>query len=139
MSDKKKKKSVQLRNSTSEFLITSYQSSGDGVVAHIQDGTIWPNQKNIASRLDISADNISLHLKNIYTEEELNEKATTKHFSVVQTEGNREVNRNVKHYILDSIRAVDYRVNLKRATAFRQWATGVLCDYALHGYLLELI
>jgi len=137
MSEKKKKKSVQLRNSTAEFLIFSYQSGGDGVEVRVQDGTIWLSQKNIASLFDTSSDNISLHLKNIYAEDELSEKSTTEDFSVVQIEGNREVNRNVKHYNLDAIIAVGYRVNSKRATAFRQWATGVLRDYALHGYLLD--
>lgn len=64
-------------------------------------------------------------------------KSTTEDFSVVQIEGNREVKRNVKHYNLDAIIAVGYRVNSKRATAFRQWTTGVLRDYALRGYLID--
>jgi hypothetical protein len=137
MNEKKSKKSLQIRNGTAEFLIFSYQSGGDGVEVRVQDGTIWLSQKNIASLFDTSADNISLHLKNIYTENELDENSTTEDFSVVQTEGNREVKRNVKHYNLDAIIAVGYRVNSKRATAFRQWATGVLRDYALRGYLID--
>ncbi len=137
MNKKKPKKSLQIRNSTVEFLIFSYQTGGDGVEVRVQDGTIWLSQKNIASLFDTSADNISLHLKNIYTEDELNEKSTTEDFSVVQIEGTREVKRNVKHYNLDAIIAVGYRVNSKRATAFRQWATRVLRDYALRGYLLD--
>jgi len=128
---------LQIRNGTAEFLIFSYQTGGDGVEVRVQDGTIWLSQKNIASLFDTSADNISLHLKNIYSEDELNEKSTTEDFSVVQIEGTREVKRNVKHYNLDAIIAVGYRVNSKRATAFRQWATGVLRDYALRGYLLD--
>jgi hypothetical protein len=76
-------------------------------------------------------------LKNIYAENELNEESTTEDFSVVRQEGNRDVCRKVKHYNLDAIIAVGYRVNSKRATAFRQWATAVLRDFALRGYVLD--
>lgn len=96
------------------------------------------SQKNAASLFDTSADNISLRLKNIYTEDDLNEKSTTEDFSAVQIEGSREVKCNVKHYNLDAIIAVGYRVNSKRATAFRQWVTGVLRDYALRGCWEEI-
>ena len=73
------------------------------VIVRVQDGTIWLSQKNIASLFGTSTDNISLHLRNIYAENELAEKSTTEDFSVVQTEGNREIKRNVKHYNLDAI------------------------------------
>ena len=86
---------------------------------------------------DTSSDNIGLHLKNIYSEKELSELATTEDFSVVRQEGSREVQRRVRHYNLDAIIAVGYRVNSKRATSFRQWATGVLRDYTLRGYVLD--
>jgi hypothetical protein len=86
---------------------------------------------------DTSADNIALHLKNIFADGELFESATTEDFSVVQIEGSRDVQRTIKHYNLDAIIAVGYRVNTKRATAFRQWATSVLRDYALQGYVLD--
>ena len=133
----KKKKNPQLRNSTAEFLIFSYQTGGDGVEVRVQDGTVWLSQKSISQLFDTSTDNISLHLKNIFAEEELAERATTEDFSVVRQEGSREVRRNVKHYNLDAIIAVGYRVNSKRATAFRQWATSVLRDFALRGYVLD--
>ena len=132
--DEKKKKSVQLRNSTAEFLIFSYQSGGDGVEVRVQDGTIWLSQKQMGYLFDTSSDNISLHLKNIFKEEELHQDSVTEEFSVTAEDGK---NYRVKHYNLDAIIAVGYRVNSKRATAFRQWATGVLRDYALHGYLLD--
>lgn len=86
---------------------------------------------------DTSSDNIGVHLKNIYAEQELSEDATTERFSVVQNEGNRRVQRNILHYNLDAIIGVGYRVNSKRATQFRQWATAVLRDYTLRGYLLD--
>jgi hypothetical protein len=128
---------IRIRNSTAEFLTFSYQSGGDGVEIRVQDGTIWLSQKLIGQLFDTTSDNIGLHLKKIYLEEELFEAATTEEFSVVQLEGNRNVRRTVKHYNLDAIIAVGYRVNSKCATAFRQWATGVLRDYTLRGYILD--
>ena len=78
-------------------------------------------------------ENVIHHLKNIYAEEELEEKATTKEFLVVRIEGNRRVSRKVKHYNLDAIISVGYRVNSKRGVKFRQWATSVLKEYLLRG------
>ncbi len=132
-----KKKKLQIRNSTAEFLTFAYQSKGDGVEVRVQDGTIWLSQKNIGLVFDTSTDNIGLHIKNIYAEGELDEVSTTEDFSVVQQEGSREVCRTIKHYNLDLIIAVGYRVNSKRATAFRQWATAILRDFTLRGYLID--
>ena len=92
-----KSKSPQIRNSTTEFLIFSFQTGDDGVEVRVQDGTVWLSQKLIADLFQTSSDNIGLHLKNIYAEEELAEAATTEDFSVVQKEGNREVRRTIKH------------------------------------------
>lgn len=132
-----KKRKLQIRNSTAEFLTFAYQSKGDGVEVRVQGGTIWLSQKNIGLLFDTSTDNIGLHLKNIYAEGELIEVSTTEDFSVVQQEGSREVCRTIKHYNLDLIIAVGYRVNSKRATAFRQWATAILRDFTLRGYLID--
>jgi len=132
-----KNNKLQIRNSTAEFLTFAYQSKGDGVEVRVQDGTIWLSQKNMGLLFDTSTDNIGLHLKNIYAEGELNEISTAEYFSVVQQEGSREVCRTVKHYNLDAIIAIGYRINSKRATAFRQWATAVLRDFALRGYVID--
>jgi len=129
-----KKKELRLRNSTAEFLIFSYQVGGDGIEVRVQDGTIWLSQKQMGLLFDTSSDNIGLHLKNIFKEEELLADAVTEEFSVTAAD---HKNYSVKHYNLDAIIAVGYRVNSKRATAFRQWATGVLRDYTLRGYLLD--
>jgi len=83
----------------------------------------------MAELFDCSADNISLHLKNIYLDKEVDENLTTEDFSVVQSEGDREVQRKVKMYSLEAIIAVGYRVNSERGTQFRQWATGILKNY----------
>lgn len=86
---------------------------------------------------DCSSDNIGLHLKNIYETGELRQEATTENFSVVQTEGERQVNRSLKFYNLDAIISVGYRVNSTRATQFRQWCTFVLRQFAIHGYVID--
>ena len=88
----------------------------------------------MATLFDCSTDNIGLHLKNIYNEGELDEKSTTELFSVVATNGKTY---NTKHYNLDAIIAVGYRVNSKKATAFRRWATSILRDYAIRGYVID--
>jgi len=87
---------------------------------------IWLNQKKMAELFGCSIDNIALHLRNIYLENELEENSTSEDFSVVQNEGNREVNRKITFYSLEAIIAVGYRINSERGTQFRQWATEIL-------------
>lgn len=130
MTDKK----LQIRNSTAEFLIFTNQVKEDGIEVRVQNDTIWLSQKLIAALFDCSTDNISLHLKNIFKEEELDENSVTEEFSVTASDGKRY---KTKHYNLDAIISVGYRVNSKRATAFRQWATSVLRDYAIRGYVID--
>ena len=137
MPKKKSSNSVRIRNSTAEFLTLAYQTGGDGVDVRVQDGMIWLSQKNIGLLFETTPENVLLHLKNIFAENELSESATAKEFLAVQTEGSRQVQRSIQHYNLDAIIAVGYRVNSKRATAFRQWATGVLRDYTLRGYVMD--
>jgi hypothetical protein len=132
-----KNNKLQIRNSTAEFLIFSKNEKADGIEVRFQDGTVWLTQRAMAYLFDTSIDNIGLHLKNIYAEGELNEFSTTEDYSVVRLEGSREVCRTVKHYNLDAIIAVGYRVNSSRATAFRQWATTILRDFALRGYVID--
>jgi hypothetical protein len=134
MPKKKSPHSVRIRNSTAEFLTFAYQTGGDGVEVRVQDGTIWLSQKNMGLLFETSSDNISLHLKNCFKEGELNVDSVTEEFSATATDGK---NYTVKHYNLDAIIAVGYRVNSKRATAFRQWATGVLRDFTLRGYVMD--
>ncbi|MCU0778075.1 MAG: virulence RhuM family protein [Akkermansiaceae bacterium] len=137
MSKKKSPNSLRLRNSTAEFLTFAYQTGGDGVEVRVQEGTIWLSQKGMAQLFETTPENVLMHLKNIYAACELEEAATAKDFLAVQTEGKRQVQRQIKHYNLDAIIAVGYRVNSGRATAFRQWATGVLRDYTLRGYVMD--
>ena len=104
------------------------------VEVKIDNETVWLTQKQMAQLFDKDSDTISLHLKNIYTEGELEENSTTELSSVVQKEGKREVNRKIKYYNLDVIISVGYRVKSKRGTQFRQWATQRLRDYLVKGY-----
>jgi len=99
--------------------------------------TIWLTQKQMGFLFEKDTDTIGLHLKNIFSDGELDEEATTELFSVVQKEGNRNVKRNINFYNLDAILSVGYRVNSKRGTQFRQWATQRLKDYLLKGYALN--
>ena len=102
-----------------------------------QDETFWLTQSGMAELFDCSTDNISLHLKNIYAEKELTPEATTEKISVVRQEGSRQVRRTLEHYNLDAIIAVGYRVNSKKATRFRQWATKTLKEYIQKGFVLN--
>ncbi len=122
-----------------EHEIVLYQIDKTNICVNVFFGeeTFWMTQKAMAELFDCSTDNISLHLKNIYREEELDEESTTEFFSIVQKEGNRNVSRDVKCYNLDSIIAVGYRVNSKKATRFRQWATKTLKEYIIKGFALN--
>jgi hypothetical protein len=104
------------------------------IEVRVQNETIWLTQKLMATLFDCSTDNISLHLKNIFKENELDENSVTEQFSVTASDGKKYT---TKHYNLDAIIAVGYRVNSVRATVFRQWATSVLRDYAVRGYVID--
>lgn len=122
-----------------EHEVILYQIDETNICVNVifKDETFWLSQKLMAELFGCSTDNISLHLRNIYSEEELDEKSTVEYFSVVQKEGTREVNRNLKCYNLDAIIAVGYRVNSKKATRFRQWATKTLKEYIIKGFVLN--
>ena len=120
-----------------EVLLYSDESGKEFVSVVFKDETFWLTQKGMAELFDCSTDNISLHLKNIYADGELEQTATTEKISVVRTEGIREVSRTLDHYNLDAIIAVGYRVNSKKATRFRQWATKALKEYIQKGFVLN--
>ncbi len=130
-------KRKEIRNSTAEFLIFQIEGKEQGVEVYYKDKTIWCTQKAMSMLFDCSTDNIGLHLKNIYDRGELEEKATTEKISVVRQEGVRGVNRSLQFYNLDAVISVGYRVNSIRATQFRQWATSVLREFAIRGYVLD--
>jgi len=122
---------------SSEILLYNYGDDKVYVDVYFKDETFWLTQKTMAELFECTPDNISLHLKNIYNEEELFPEATTEKFSVVRKEGNRNVKRTLDFYNLDAIIAVGYRVNSKKATRFRQWATQTLKEYVTKGFVLN--
>lgn len=130
-------KKFEIRNSTAEFLIFQIEGKEDGVQVVYHNESVWCTQKAMAQLFDCSSDNIGLHLKNIYETGELAQEATTEYFSVVQTEGERQVNRKLKFHNLDAIISVGYRVNSTRATQFRQWCTFILRQFAIRGYVID--
>lgn len=120
-----------------QYTLYSIDSEDIKVRVAVKDETIWVTQRGMAELFGCTADNISLHLKNIYSEGELDENSTTEDFSVVQTEGTRRVARTVKFYNLDAVISVGYRVNSRRATQFRIWATSVLKEFIKKGFVLD--
>ena len=111
--------------------LIKYSDGEIELVVSFKNDTTWLSQLQISELFDTSTDNISLHLKNIYKEKELDENSTTKNSSVVRQEGNRKVKRTIKHYNLDAVICIGYRVSSYKATKFRQWATSVLKKYLL--------
>lgn len=117
--------------------IVIFEADAQQVEVRLEGETLWVTQSQMGELFDTSTDNISLHLKKIYQDQELGEKATTEDFSVVRQEGARQVKRLLKHYNLDAIISVGYRVNSSQATRFRQWATRVLHNHLTNGYSLN--
>ncbi|OEU70815.1 MAG: cell filamentation protein Fic [Desulfovibrio sp. S3730MH75] len=130
-------KSLQIRNSTAEFLIFTAQAGEGSIEVRFEEESIWLSQKLMAELFDVTVPTISEHLKNIFASNELEQDSTIRKFRTVQNEGSRQVTRNVDFYNLDAIISVGYRVNSVRATQFRQWATQVLREFAIKGYVLD--
>lgn len=127
-------KYMQIRNSTADFLVFTKQAGEDGIEVRVYNESVWLTQKGMAQLFDCSSDNIGLHLKNIFKSGELDEKSVTEESSATATDGKTY---KMKFYDLDAIISVGYRVNSVRATQFRQWATKVLREFAIRGYVLD--
>ena len=130
-------KKFEIRNSTAEFLIFQLDSKEDGVQVLYKDETIWATQKAIATLFDVGVPAVSKHLNNIYNEGELFRGTTISKMEIVQQEGTRHVKREQNFYNLDAIISVGYRVNSRRATQFRIWATSVLKEYMIKGFAMD--
>ncbi len=119
--------------------IVIYQSEGGQtkIEVRLEGETLWLNQAGLAKLYQTTIPNINIHITNIYDEEELLEEATIKDYLIVQTEGGRQVSRQVKHYNLDMIISVGYRIKSHIATRFRQWATQRLREYIVKGFVLD--
>lgn len=119
--------------------VVFFQEAGQPVEVRLDAGhdTVWLTQRQMGALFETTPENVLMHLKNIFRDEELGEAATSKDFLAVQTEGKRRVQRKVKHYNLDAIISVGYRISSKRAVQFRQWATRTLREHLTQGYTLN--
>ena len=124
----------EIRNSTAEFLIFQIEGKEQGVEVYYKNKTVWCTQKAMGMLFDCSTDNIGLHLKNIFASGELEKDSVTEKISATASDGK---NYMTQFYNLDAVISVGYRVNSIRATQFRQWATSVLREFAIRGYVLD--
>src|SRR5574344_154390 len=124
----------QIRNSTAEFLIFTSQNKEDSIEVKVFEESVWLTQTMIAQLFDKGRTTITEHLKNIFESEELDEKSVCREFRHTANDGKTY---NTKYYNLDAIISVGYRVNSKKATQFRQWATSVLKEFAIKGFVLD--
>lgn len=127
-------KKLRIRNSTAEFLILTRQAGEDGIEVRVAEETVWLSQKLMAQLFEVDVRTVSEHLGNLLAGAELEEASVIRKFRITATDGK---NYQTQFYNLDAIIAVGFRVNSVRAIQFRQWATGVLRDYAIRGYVLD--
>lgn len=130
---------VEDANVINEIQYTLYSIDNEDIKVKvaIKDETIWVTQRGMAELFDVNVSAISKHLANIYAEGELSQPATVSKMEIVQTEGTRQVTRLIDFYNLDAVISVGYRVNSRRATHFRIWATGVLKEFIKKGFVLD--
>ena len=130
-------KDLIIRNSTAEFLIFEKQAHADSIEVRYEDETLWMTQKMMASLFEVNVPAISKHLQNIFNEGELAQESTVSKMETVQNEGGRSVTRMIDYYNLDAVISVGYRINSIRATQFRRWATQILKQFAVRGYIID--
>jgi hypothetical protein len=130
----KTSQSLQIRNSTAEFLIFTAQAGEGSIEVRVEDETVWLTQKLMAELFGVSVPTINEHLKNIFLANELVENSVIRKFRITAADGKQY---NTQFYNLDAIISVGYRVNSTRATQFRQWATGILREFAIKGFVLD--
>lgn len=129
-----KKQNLTIRNSTAEFLIFTQQAGESSIEVRYENETIWLSQKLMAELFDVSTPTVNEHLKNIFNSGELNPDSVIRKFLTTAADGKAY---NTQFYNLDAIISVGYRVNSKRATQFRQWATHILSQFAIKGYVMD--
>ncbi|MDR0697048.1 MAG: virulence RhuM family protein [Christensenellaceae bacterium] len=135
----KKKNEITIRSSAAEYL-TYIAATGDNEQSfemRYQDENVWLTQKMMATLYDVEVHTINEHIKKVFADSELTEEATIRNFRIVQVEGSRQVTRDVKHYSLQMIIAVGFKVNNDRAVQFRKWANGIVKDYTIQGWVMD--
>ena len=136
---KKKKGEITIRSSAAEYLtyVASVGDQQDSIEMRYEDENIWLTQKMMATLYDVDVRTINEHIKKIYSDSELEEDATIRNFRIVQTEGTRQVTRDTKHYSLQLIIAVGFKVNSERAVQFRKWVNQIAKDYTIKGWVMD--
>ena len=136
---KKKKDEITIRSSAAEYLtyVASVGDQQDSVEMRYEDENIWLTQRMMATLYDVGLPTINEHIKKIYADSELEETATIRNFRIVQTEGSRQVTRDTKHYSLQMIIAVGFKVNSERAVQFRKWVNQIAKDYTIKGWVMD--
>ena len=135
----KKKDEINIRSSAAEYLtyVASVGDQQDSIEMRYEDENIWLTQKMMATLYDVGLPTINEHIKKIYADSELEEAATIRNFRIVQTEGSRQVTRDTKHYNLQMIIAVGFKVNSERAVQFRKWVNQIAKDYTIKGWVMD--
>ena len=130
---------ITLRSSAAEYLtfVSAIGDQPESVELRYQDENIWLTQRLMAELYGVEVPTINEHIQKIYADHELDEEATIRNFRIVQTEGTRQVSREVKHYSLQMIIAVGFKVNNERAVQFRKWANAVVKDYTIQGWVMD--
>ena len=136
---KKKNGEISIRSSAAEYLtyVATIGNQSDSIEMRYEDENIWLTQKMMAVLYDVALPTINEHIKKIFCDSELEEGATIRKFRIVQTEGSRQVNREVAHYNLQMIIAVGFKVNNERAVQFRKWANRIVKDYTIKGWVMD--
>ena len=135
----KKKDEITIRSSAAEYLtyVASVGDQQDSIEMRYEDENIWLTQKMMATLFDVDVRTINEHIKKIYSDSELEEDSTIRNFRIVQTEGSRQVTRDTKHYNLQMIIAVGFKVNSERAVQFRKWVNQIAKDYTIKGWVMD--
>ena len=135
---KKKKYEITIRSSVAEYLtyVASVGDQHDSIEMCYENENIW-TQKMMAALYNVDVRTINEHIKKIYSDAELEEDATIRNFRIVQTEGSRQITRDTKHYNLQMIIAVGFKVNNERAVQFRKWTNGIVKDYTIKGWVMD--
>ena len=135
----KKKDEITIRSSAAEYLtyVASVGDQQDSIEMRYEDENIWLTQKMMATLYDVNVRTINEHIKKIYSDSELEEDSTIRNFRIVQTEGSRQVTRDTKHYNLQMIIAVGFKVNSERAVQFRKWVNQIAKDYTIKGWVMD--
>ena len=136
---KKKKDEITISSSAAEYLtyVASVGDQQDSIEMRYEDENIWLTQKMMATLYDVDVRTINEHIKKIYSDSELEKEATIRKFRIVQTEGSRQVTRDTKHYNLQMIIAVGFKVNSEKAVQFRKWVNGIAKEYTIKGWVMD--